>query len=312
MLQPCTSFLPLVALVFLTMPSPSVQDAKPSCPKGGEWFVCTTGSRFVGCCTDTKDPCDGGCPSGSLRPASYNTTYEGDFADQKCSAGSLFYTCAKTNPPFLGCCKSNPCTSKSGNCPLNDLGAALLSDNATAAADFTATLLPPIATTTASMTSSTMATSSSSTTPSTSAVSSDVHHIRLSTGGVVGVAVGGVVLSLAIAALASVLWQWWSNRHRPRPASGTAVPYFRSTFTSFSPEPRVTPDGKIVRTFTERSSNTSCSVRIQQPIDTTLLPTLDNLIPFNLCRHQRLGSTSWPEVCSESTWGNCFTSTRIF
>jgi hypothetical protein len=249
MLQSWSYFLPFVTLILLTMPSHSVQDGNPSCPKGGQWFVCTTGSRFIGCCDIGKDPCHDGCPSASLRPASYDTNYDGRFADQRCSAGSLFYTCAKTNPPFLGCCKSNPCTSSSGGCPVNDLGAAFLSDNSTAAADFTATLLPAITTTTASSASTSTAISSSTASASAFATASATHQFHLSTGGIVGIAIGGLLLLLTLAALLSVLWQWWSNNYQVRPASGTVIPYFRNASSSRGPESRITPDGKLVLLF---------------------------------------------------------------
>jgi hypothetical protein len=109
----------------------------PSCPLGGQWYVCnsaTSSSKFVGCCT--SDPCSAsarGCTAGALRPASFNSSAYGTFADQECSAG-LFYTCAFTKPPFLGCCKSNPCSA--GGCPTDDLAGAFLSGDPGKAEDF--------------------------------------------------------------------------------------------------------------------------------------------------------------------------------
>jgi hypothetical protein len=110
------------------------QSFDPSCPNGGFWHVCTTGSRFVGCCSGTVDPCDEttSCPQKNLRPASFDVAEYGTFPDQTCSADSHWYTCAGTNPAFMGCCKSNPCSS---GCPTKDLSAASLSvDEAVASA----------------------------------------------------------------------------------------------------------------------------------------------------------------------------------
>jgi hypothetical protein len=112
----------------------------PSCPLGGQWYVCgspTSVSKFVGCCT--SDPCletAFGCTAGALRPASFNASAYGTFADQECSAG-LFYTCADTEPPFLGCCKSNPC--QQGGCPREDLAGAFLSGDPGKAGDYLGT-----------------------------------------------------------------------------------------------------------------------------------------------------------------------------
>jgi hypothetical protein len=110
------------------------QSFDPSCPSGGSWHVCTTGSRFVGCCSGSVDPCDEttSCPQKNLKPASFDVAEYGTFPDQTCSAESHWYTCAGTSPAFMGCCRSNPCSS---GCPTKDLSAASLSvDEATASA----------------------------------------------------------------------------------------------------------------------------------------------------------------------------------
>src|SRR5215472_15964668 len=109
----------------------SHQYINPSCPLGGSWFACPSGSRFLGCCT--SDPCQNGCPKNNLKAASFNATDYGQFANQQCTTGQ-FYICQKTNPPFLGCCISNPCYA--GQCPQKDLVPAFLSNVPAAAADF--------------------------------------------------------------------------------------------------------------------------------------------------------------------------------
>ena len=106
---------------------------QPSCPSGGIFYACTSGTNFVGCCTSTS-ACASGCSDGSLQPASFNPSYYGQFQDQECPAGSQWYTCAATTPPFMGCCKSNPCSG--GGCPLGDVTAGFLSSNPKVAADF--------------------------------------------------------------------------------------------------------------------------------------------------------------------------------
>ena len=113
----------------------SRQSFDPSCPSGGSWHVCPTGSKFVGCCSGSVDPCDEttSCPQKNIRPASFDVAEYGTFPDQTCAADSNWYTCAGTNPAFMGCCKSNPCSS---GCPTEDLTAASLSDDEAAASAF--------------------------------------------------------------------------------------------------------------------------------------------------------------------------------
>ncbi|KAI4722802.1 hypothetical protein E4T48_00823 [Aureobasidium sp. EXF-10727] len=113
------------------------QSFDPSCPSGGSWYACTTGSKFVGCCTGSIDPCNEktSCPHQNLKPASFDVAEYGTFPDQTCDADSKWFTCAGTDPAFMGCCKSNPCES---GCPTKDLTAANLSlDEATASAFIT-------------------------------------------------------------------------------------------------------------------------------------------------------------------------------
>ncbi|MCJ1401098.1 hypothetical protein MMC11_004310 [Xylographa trunciseda] len=105
----------------------------PSCPSGGSWYACNSGTLFVGCCVAVNDPCQLGCPDGGLEPASFDPTYYGEFPDQECPIGSEWYTCAYTSPPFMGCCKTGPC--KAG-CPTGDLTAGFLSSNPAIAAAF--------------------------------------------------------------------------------------------------------------------------------------------------------------------------------
>ncbi|KAK0625462.1 hypothetical protein B0T17DRAFT_273880 [Bombardia bombarda] len=108
-----------------------------NCPKGGQFYTCQNAAiEFIGCCT--TDPCANGsgtCPDGDLREASFSSASYATIPTQECNAGTTqtsgsaaqWYTCALDAPPFLGCCKSNPCTNAS--CPIDDLVPARLSSN---------------------------------------------------------------------------------------------------------------------------------------------------------------------------------------
>ncbi|KAI5205968.1 hypothetical protein E4T38_04111 [Aureobasidium subglaciale] len=158
------------------------QSFDPSCPSGGSWYACTTGSRFVGCCTGSTDPCDEttSCPQKNLKPASFDVAKYGTFPDQTCDADSNWFTCAGTNPAFMGCCKSNPCSS---GCPTKDLTAASLSvDEAVASAFMT---------TSAAATTSTAAATIAPTAAASSFSAGD--HVGAIAGGAVG-GVAGITL----------------------------------------------------------------------------------------------------------------------
>ncbi|MCJ1457225.1 hypothetical protein MMC28_007592 [Mycoblastus sanguinarius] len=114
----------------------------PTCPDSSSFNVCSRGNGFLGCCSSSDSseisPCEGtigedGCPGGTLEPASFDPAYYGDIQDQDCQTGS-WYTCKDTDPPFLGCCTSDPCSSS--GCPEGNLTAAYLSSNPESAADF--------------------------------------------------------------------------------------------------------------------------------------------------------------------------------
>ncbi|KAF2471829.1 uncharacterized protein BDR25DRAFT_313706 [Lindgomyces ingoldianus] len=83
----------------------------PTCPSGGMWYSCASGSRFVGCCV--SDPCSNGCSQGNIRTP--------------CSLTSLTHQaqCASGSKTFWGCCKSNPC-NQGLQCPSGDLVPAFI------------------------------------------------------------------------------------------------------------------------------------------------------------------------------------------
>ncbi|KAL6412153.1 hypothetical protein AUP68_04536 [Ilyonectria robusta] len=109
-----------------------------NCPNGGEFYICEgDATEFIGCCT--SNPCGankGVCPSGNLRASSFNQDVYADLPQQNCSnsAGvTNWYTCAYTNPPFMGCCSESACNS---GCARSNLVPAVLSSNENNKLDF--------------------------------------------------------------------------------------------------------------------------------------------------------------------------------
>lgn len=107
-----------------------------SCPKEGSFYICDNADiRFVGCCT--VDPCTkergGVCPTDDVRPASFSSDAYNQIGQQSCfspESDDIWYTCkamADNPTPFMGCCKSNPCSAD--GCATKDLFPARLSDN---------------------------------------------------------------------------------------------------------------------------------------------------------------------------------------
>ena len=185
------------------------QAFQPSCPAESNWYACGSGSLFVGCCT--SDPCANSCPDDNLRPASFNSKFYGSIPNEQCPPGSLWYTCAATNPPFLGCCKSSPCDD---GCPAGNLTAGFL--NLASAAPFSP--IPAItsaaaatAFSSAASTSSPLSSFVSASTSITSAVPTSVPNTvtqptqhSISTGITVGATLGGI----AIVIIGLLLWYW--------------------------------------------------------------------------------------------------------
>ncbi|KAH7078201.1 hypothetical protein FB567DRAFT_129426 [Paraphoma chrysanthemicola] len=100
-------------------------DFGPTCPSGGQWWACSTGTYFVGCCA--RNPCSITCPQGDLYPAGFDPAYHAKFPDAECGSGVSFYTCIAGNT-FLGCCKSNPCSAS--GCPRSDVSPTFLNTEA--------------------------------------------------------------------------------------------------------------------------------------------------------------------------------------
>lgn len=180
-----------------------------SCPdRSSSWYVChePTSSRFVGCCR--SDPCVKGCSDGNLAPASFPKDDYDRLSDQLCQVG-LWYSCATTNPTFLGCCTSNPC--QPGGCPRENLRAGLLSQNPAQAAVFLPSGVNIMTTTTA-------ATTTSSATGSQNRPPPRDSNVRV----VVGAVVGGVTLLMLVVGF--VLYSFYRKRKREQLVEEPTIP----------------------------------------------------------------------------------------
>ncbi|BCS24224.1 uncharacterized protein APUU_40668A [Aspergillus puulaauensis] len=106
-----------------------------TCPAGGTWYVCPSAPYFIGCCS--SDPCsntnsNNTSPCPDVYPATFDTAVFDRFAPNNCIGPSSenWFTCNFTDPPFVGCCASNPCAETEG-CPKKDVRAAAWSSSRT-------------------------------------------------------------------------------------------------------------------------------------------------------------------------------------
>lgn len=111
-----------------------------SCPSGGSFYICqNNATEFIGCCT--TNPCtpeaNGHCPTANLRASSFSADTYTDLPRQDCDDAQsieIWYTCKFNQPPFMGCCASNPCAK--GLCAPSDIRPAKLSGQAELKASF--------------------------------------------------------------------------------------------------------------------------------------------------------------------------------
>lgn len=156
-----------------------------TCPQGGRRYLCQgQETEFVGCCNINPCANSGICPDDALRYTSFNGSRYSDLPKLSCgssgdtgtdnsNSSALWDTCAFTSPAFMGCCGVNPCALDQG-CPEDELAPARLTTSTANRDKF----LNPDGT-------------DSSATETASSSPDDGH--ALSTGAIVGIAVGGAV-----------------------------------------------------------------------------------------------------------------------
>jgi hypothetical protein len=116
-----------------TSHSETIQYFGLRCPESATLYICEgSDNEFIGCCT--SDPCTDGsgiCPDGNLRTTSFNPDRYDDLKQQSCDdsrGADVWWTCSISEPPFMGCCDTNPCSS---GCSRDKLLPAVLSKNET-------------------------------------------------------------------------------------------------------------------------------------------------------------------------------------
>ena len=189
------------------------------CPSNSTFLACDYGTRFLGCCLSTlssNEVCGTGCPPSSLTQLSFEQEYSNQVTEGTCgSSEGKWYTCPDSTPPFLGCCKSNPC--QTGGCPAGDLVSAALSGDQAQQAAYQPVIEGPSSTainSAASSTSNILSASTSSistpaiaSSPTASAATTATSQASSASstpaivGAVIGGVLGGIMLSLGIAAL---------------------------------------------------------------------------------------------------------------
>ena len=195
------------------------------CPSNSTFLACNYGTRFLGCCLSTlssNEVCGTGCPTSSLTPLSFEKQYYNQVTSGTCAnSEGKWYTCPDVDPPFLGCCKSNPC--QPGGCPAASLVAASLSEDqaqqaayapliegpyliSTGGALSTTKTVFPTASSGSSAGASTVTSPLSPTiaSPSATATSNQTSRTQWTSrmvGAVIGGLIGGLLISCAVAAL---------------------------------------------------------------------------------------------------------------
>ncbi|KAM0492506.1 hypothetical protein ACHAP8_009861 [Fusarium lateritium] len=169
-----------------------------NCPGNSTFYICEgSDNEFIGCCT--HDPCrdgDGQCLDNGLRATTFAADKYNDLKKQSCDdtrGPKVWWTCADTNPPFMGCCDISPC---SNGCPSKSLLPAVLSKNK----DDRQAFLDPVS-----------FFSSQSSSPATGGSSTG-----LGTGAIVGIAIGSAAVGITlIAFLTCLIWRCQRKRRGP-------------------------------------------------------------------------------------------------
>ncbi|KAK4163069.1 hypothetical protein QBC43DRAFT_213966 [Cladorrhinum sp. PSN259] len=180
-----------------------------SCPSGGNFYICQHNTtEFLGCCT--TDPCADGhgiCPLENLRPASFPPNLFNDILPQTCAdkGPNIWYICNSTLPPFIGCCRNNPCHRF---CAQSDLVPAILSSNSTARSVFLPTAPSPSPPFNGSMP------TPSNLPPSEPSILACSKAPKLPVPVIIGISVG-VGVFIAICAILFYIWRRYTGRNVP-------------------------------------------------------------------------------------------------
>ncbi|KAJ4165446.1 hypothetical protein LMH87_007079 [Akanthomyces muscarius] len=183
------------------------------CPGYSHFYSGNTTAAFLGCCTvDPATNSDGLCPDDSLRAATFNPTAYSSIPKQQCAAkdrSALWYVCAYTEPPFMGCCAVSACEK---GCAQADLRPAKLSSDIEDANVF---LGPSVSTSAAPPSSSSSATATSTASPSSTPVPSNGEHQGMQPAAVAGLAIG----TAAVVSMIAILIFWLVRRRRAAAAA---------------------------------------------------------------------------------------------
>jgi hypothetical protein len=90
------------------------------CPEGGDFLVCKTGTRFVGCCNGLN-ACEHGCFDENLLPAAIRGEFVGEIPGVSCGGSVSFWSGSEKESSFYGCCDSDPFQNVPPVCPRKDL-----------------------------------------------------------------------------------------------------------------------------------------------------------------------------------------------
>ncbi|KAF7551368.1 hypothetical protein G7Z17_g5072 [Cylindrodendrum hubeiense] len=186
-----------------------------SCPSGGDFYICEGNTtEFVGCCT--SDPCSdgvGSCPEDDLRTSSFTSDKYADLPQLDCDSSKgneIWFTCAFTSPPFMGCCDEAACND---GCARNKLVPAVLPEGEANRLRFLEPDDDSSSSKTASASSGSTSTSTSSASASASTSAAADKDSGLGTGPIAGIAAGAAVLGMLL--LFFLLWKfWWAPRKR--------------------------------------------------------------------------------------------------
>lgn len=93
------------------------------CPEGGDFLVCKTGTRFVGCCNGLN-ACENGCFDENLFPAAIRGEFVDEIPGLSCGGSVPFWSGGRNESSFYGRCDSDPFRNVRPVCPRKDLQAA--------------------------------------------------------------------------------------------------------------------------------------------------------------------------------------------